>query len=84
MGYSIRLLVVDDYEPWRRFVCSTLQKHPELQVVGEASDWPEAVQKAKELQPDLILLDIGLPTPNGFEGAPNLRVFTQIKDSDCE
>jgi DNA-binding NarL/FixJ family response regulator len=61
--------VVDDYEPWRRFATRTLQKKPELQVVSEASDGLEAVQKAQELQPDLILLDIGLPTINGIAAA---------------
>jgi CheY-like chemotaxis protein len=68
-------LVVDDYEPFRRFVCSTLEKRPELQIVGEASDGLEAVQKAKQLQPDLILLDIGLPTLNGMEAARQIRTL---------
>jgi DNA-binding NarL/FixJ family response regulator len=67
------VLVVDDYEPWRRFVSTTLQKQPGLQVIGEASDGLEAVQKAEELQPDLILLDIGLPTLNGIEVAHRIR-----------
>ena len=70
---TIRVLVVDDYEPWRRFVCSTLQKRPELQIVGEVSDGLEAVQQAEQLQPDLILLDIGLPTLNGIESARRIR-----------
>jgi DNA-binding NarL/FixJ family response regulator len=65
----VRVLVVDDHQPFRNFVCSTLQARPELQVVGEASDGLEAVQKAKELQPDLICLDIGMPTLNGIEAA---------------
>jgi DNA-binding NarL/FixJ family response regulator len=64
---SVRVLVVDDYEPFRRFLCSTLRKNPELQVIGEASDGSEAVQKAEELKPDLILLDIGLPKLNGVD-----------------
>jgi DNA-binding NarL/FixJ family response regulator len=66
---SVRILVVDDYEPWRRFVCSKLQERPELRIIGEVSDGLEAVQKAQELQPDVILLDIGLPTLNGIEAA---------------
>jgi DNA-binding NarL/FixJ family response regulator len=70
---SIRILVVDDYEPWRRFVLTTLLKQPELEVIGEVSDGLEAVQKAEELQPDLILLDIGLPTLNGIEAARRIR-----------
>jgi DNA-binding NarL/FixJ family response regulator len=44
-----------------------------LQVIGEASDGLEAVQKARELQPDLILLDMGLPTLNGIESALRIR-----------
>jgi len=70
---SVRVLVVDDYEPFRRFVCSTLRKISELQIVGEASDGLEAVRKADELQPDLIVLDIGLPTLNGIEVIRRLR-----------
>jgi DNA-binding NarL/FixJ family response regulator len=64
---------VDDFEPWRRFVSSQLQQHPELLIICEASDGLEAVQKAEELQPDLILLDIGLPTLNGIEAARRIR-----------
>lgn len=70
---SIWVLIVDDYESWRRFFSQTIQKQEELQVIGEASDGREAVQKAKELQPDLILLDIGLPTLNGIEAARRIR-----------
>ena len=70
---SSRILVVEDYEPFRRFVCSTLGKRPELQVIGEASDGLEAVQKAEELQPGLIVLDIGLPRLNGIEAARRIR-----------
>jgi DNA-binding NarL/FixJ family response regulator len=70
---SVRILVVDDFEPFRRFVRSTLQEKTELQVIREVSDGLEAVQKAEELQPDLILLDIGLPTLNGIEAARRIR-----------
>ena len=70
---SVRVLVVDDYEPFRRFVCSTLGKRPELRIIGKASDGLEAVQKAEELRPDLILLDIGLPSLNGIEAARRIR-----------
>jgi CheY-like chemotaxis protein len=65
--------VVDDYAPFRRFICSTLRKGPELWVIGEVSDGLEAVHKAEELQPDLIVLDIGLPTLNGIEAARRIR-----------
>ena len=70
---SSRVLVVDDYEPFRRFLRSTLGKRPGLRLVGEASDGLEAVQKAEKLQPDLIVLDIGLPTINGIEAARRIR-----------
>ncbi len=70
---AFRVIVVDDYEPFRRFVCSTLGKRRDLQVIGEASDGLEAVRKAQELKPDLIVLDIGLPTLNGIEVARRIR-----------
>jgi DNA-binding NarL/FixJ family response regulator len=69
----VRVLVVDDFAPWRRLVDTMLQKTPELQVVGEAADGLEAVQKAQELQPDLILLDIGMPGLNGIDAARRIR-----------
>jgi DNA-binding NarL/FixJ family response regulator len=68
-----RVLVVDDSEIWRRFFSSTLQKQPEYQVIGELSDGLVAVQQAQQLQPDLILMDIGLPTLNGIEATRRIR-----------
>ena len=70
---SIRVLVVEDYEPFQRFVASILQKQPELQIICKVSDGLEAVQKAEELQPDIIVLDIGLPSLNGIEVARQIR-----------
>src|SRR6201998_3573122 len=70
---SSRVLVVEDSEPFRRFICSMLGKRPELQIIGEVSDVLKAVHKAQELQPDLILLDIGLPTLNGIDAARRIR-----------
>jgi DNA-binding NarL/FixJ family response regulator len=69
----IRVLVVEDYEPMRQTVRATLQKRRDLQIVGEASDGLEAVQKAVELNPDLILMDIRLPSQNGIEAARQIR-----------
>jgi len=65
----IKILMVDDYEPWRRLVRSVLQKEPTIELVGETADGLEAVHKVEQLQPDLILLDIGLPRLNGIEAA---------------
>jgi DNA-binding NarL/FixJ family response regulator len=70
---TVRILVVDDFDMFRQFVVELLGKRPELQVVGEASDGLEAIQKAVELRPDLILLDIGLPSLNGIEVARQMR-----------
>ena len=70
---AYRILVVDDYEPFRRVVRLVLEIRNDLQIVGEASDGLEAVQKANLLQPDLILLDIDLPTLNGIQVARRLR-----------
>jgi len=75
----IRVLVVDDHEGWRRFICLMLIGLG-LQIVADVSDGPEAIQKAQELQPDLILLDIGLPTLNGIEAARQIqRLAAQTK-----
>jgi DNA-binding NarL/FixJ family response regulator len=73
VSMSMRVLVVEDFAPFRQFVTSTLGKAPDVDVIGEASDGLEAVQKAEELKPDLILLDIGLPTLNGIEAARQIR-----------
>jgi DNA-binding NarL/FixJ family response regulator len=67
------VLVVDDYEPFRRVVRLILQLRDDFQIVGEASDGLEAVQKAKTLRPDLVLLDVALPTLNGIQVARRLR-----------
>ncbi len=70
---TVKVLIVDDYEPFRRFVRSTLVKRQNLKVIGEASDGLEAVRKTEELKPDLIVLDIGLPMLNGIEVARQVR-----------
>jgi DNA-binding NarL/FixJ family response regulator len=73
MDSRIRVLVVDDNERFRGFVRATLSTRPQLQIISEVSDGLEAVQKALELQPGLIVLDIGLPSLNGLEAARRIR-----------
>jgi DNA-binding NarL/FixJ family response regulator len=75
---SVRILVVDDFEPWRRFLGSFLRQKPKWQIICEASDGLEAIEKGRELQPDLILLDIGLPILNDIEAAKQIRKVAPV------
>ncbi len=67
------ILVVDDSQAWRHYVCSMLQQRLDRVVICESSDGLEAVQKSEELQPDLVLMDIGIPDLNGLEAARQIR-----------
>jgi DNA-binding NarL/FixJ family response regulator len=73
---SIRVLVADDFEDWRRQVHLLFQARPQWQIIADVSDGSEAVQNAANLKPDLIVLDIGLPTLNGIEAARQIRQFS--------
>lgn len=85
------ILVVDNYEPFRRVAHSILKQKKNVEVIGEASDGLEAVQKAKELGPDLILLEVALPKLNGILAAKRLRdilprakiLFFSIESASC-
>lgn len=70
---ALRILVVDDFEPWRRFVSSTFQKQKDLEILLEVSDGLEAVYRSEDLLPDLVVLDIGLPTLNGIKAGQRIR-----------
>ena len=70
---SVRVLVVDDFEPWRDYVRSTLRKNSQFNVIGEGTDGEEAVRRAKETQPDLVLLDLALPKLNGIAALRRIR-----------
>jgi DNA-binding NarL/FixJ family response regulator len=70
---TFRVLVADDFEPVRRLISSTLESTSDVRVICEISDGLEAVRKAAELRPDLILLDIGLPKLNGIDVARQIR-----------
>ncbi|MEI7535675.1 MAG: response regulator [Comamonadaceae bacterium] len=69
----IRILVVDDHTLFRRGLTALLARDPHLSVVGDAADAGEALRRAQELQPDLILLDNHLPGVNGVDALPALR-----------
>ena len=76
MEETTRVLIVDDFQPFRAWVLSLFRERPTLIAVGEASDGAQAIEKAKELRPDLILLDIGLPKLHGIEVARRVREFS--------
>jgi two-component system, NarL family, nitrate/nitrite response regulator NarL len=69
----IRILVVDDHTLFRRGLIALLARDPQLHVVGDAADAGEALRRAQELQPDLVLLDNHLPGVNGVDALPALR-----------
>ena len=68
-----RILVVDDFGPWLAFVEDCLGQDTTLRIIGLAVDGVEAVAKARELRPDLILLDLGLPKLSGIDAAVQIR-----------
>jgi len=70
---TISVLVVEDYEPFRHFIAAKFQTQPHLRILREVSDGADAVWQAQQLQPDLILLDVGLPTINGIEAARRIK-----------
>ena len=86
-----RVLIAEDFSPFRQFMVSTLAKCENLQLIGEASNGLEAVQKAEELKPDLIFLDMGLPILNGIEAArqickllPHTKIIFITQESSTE
>ena len=87
----MRVLVVEDFAPFWQVIRSTLAERPDVQVIGEVADGMEGVHKAELLEPDLVLLDIGLPTLNGIEAARQIRKLTPAskiifvsQESSCE
>jgi DNA-binding NarL/FixJ family response regulator len=85
---ALRTLVVDDHEELRKLLRSMLQAKTECVIVGEATDGLQAIEQAKELQPDLILLDLSLPKLNGMEAGrrilkacPHAKIVFLSQDS---
>jgi len=70
-----RILVADDHEVVRKGLVALLQAQPDWQVVGEASEGREAVEKAQQLKPDVVILDIGMPNLNGLEATRQILKF---------
>jgi DNA-binding NarL/FixJ family response regulator len=72
----VRIFIVDDYEPWRRYVRSILAADADLVILGESADGLDAIKQSEELQPGLVLLDIHLPSMNGLEVARQISVIS--------
>lgn len=70
---QIRLLIVDDHPVVRKGIMACLTQQPKLQIVGEAANGNEALNKARELKPDIILMDIDLPEKNGLVVTETIR-----------
>lgn len=88
---TVTVLLVEDFEPYRTFIASLLGGNPAFQVICEASDGLEAVARAQELRPDVILMDIGLPKLNGLEAArqihelaPSSKILFLSQETDRE
>ena len=72
----IRILIVDDHDLFREGLIGIIQSQNDLTVVGEARDGLEAVVKAKELKPDLVLMDVQMPGIDGLEATRNIKDFS--------
>jgi two-component system, NarL family, nitrate/nitrite response regulator NarL len=73
LGKPIRLLLIDDHPVVRKGLCSCLARHEHLVVVGEAGDGQEGLRKARELRPDVVIMDIDMPVMNGLAAAEAFR-----------
>jgi len=71
--HLVRVLIVDDFQPFREWLSSKIKKADGFEVIGEAADGPEAVRMATKLVPDLVLLDISLPKMDGIQSGKQLR-----------
>jgi DNA-binding NarL/FixJ family response regulator len=70
---SAHILVVDDHPVTRKAICGLLRSEPDFDVVCDATNGTDAVERAKNLQPDVVVLDINMPGMNGLEAARHIK-----------
>jgi len=86
----ITILLVDDFEPWHAVIKLFVKLNSLLQIIDTAGDGAEAIEKAHQLQPNLVLLDVGLPGMSGIETATHIRRVSPgskiifLSENDCE
>jgi NarL family two-component system response regulator LiaR len=68
-----RILVVEDHQLIRRNMCCLVAAQPDFDLIDEAENGTEAIRKADELKPDVVLLDISIPEPNGLRALPRIK-----------
>jgi DNA-binding NarL/FixJ family response regulator len=69
---SMKLLIVEDHDIMRENIISFIDNQPDIEVIGEAKDGETAVELARKLSPDIVLMDISMPKLNGIEAAGNI------------
>src|SRR5271156_4766174 len=74
-GRKVRILIADDHPVIRRAVRSTLQRQPHFEVCGEVENGLEAIEEAKKLKPDVVVLNVSMPVVNGFEAAREIKTI---------
>ena len=72
---KIKLLLADDHILVRRGIMALLEKEKDMEIIGEAENGREAVKKAKQLSPDIVLMDISMPSLNGIEAAYQIKKY---------
>lgn len=73
MAERCRIVICDDHQSYRELVSLVLGLEPDLEVVGEAADGRQAIEVARRLEPDAVLLDVSMPEMDGIEALPHIR-----------
>ena len=71
----MRVLIVDDHDIIRKGVRTILSERKDIEICAEAADGRDAIEKARELKPDVIIMDVGMPHLGGFKAAREIKKF---------